>query len=32
MNTAALLIMIAGLAITWGGALICLLIAHRKKD
>jgi hypothetical protein len=31
MTTSALLMMLAGLTITWGGALICLLIAHMKR-
>ena len=32
MNLSALIMMIFGLTITWGGALICLLIAILKRD
>ncbi|NCD31908.1 MAG: MetS family NSS transporter small subunit [Spartobacteria bacterium] len=31
MSYPALIIMIAGLLLTWGGALVCLLIALRKN-
>ena len=32
MTLAAVLIMILGLSMTWGGALFCIYITFRKKN
>ena len=31
MTTAAIVMMILGLGVTWGGAAVCISIAARKK-
>ncbi len=32
MTTSAIIMMVLGLGVTWGGAVVCITIAIRKKN
>ncbi|MFO7717709.1 MAG: MetS family NSS transporter small subunit [Thermodesulfobacteriota bacterium] len=32
MSTGSIVLMVLGLAVTWGGAAVCITIAMRKRD
>jgi len=32
MTTSALIMMVIGLSVTWGGAAVCIAIAIKKKE